>query len=139
MKTERDNIMKTKRSWMTILSVTALFVFYAQTSSPSPEAQSCPLQKPASSMTAQAEGQTQPAPLSVPELVALGEKSYWRSCESCHGLKPEGLPYVDAQHFGKTVAEGNGDMPALGFKLDMQEIEAIRLYVAYCSYNELMC
>lgn len=69
--------------------------------------------------------------ISQQELLALGEKAYWRSCESCHGLVPEDLPYQDRIQFGRVVLNGQGNMPGLGFKLELTEVEAIRQYLAY--------
>ncbi|MCB1808415.1 MAG: hypothetical protein KDJ99_25675 [Candidatus Competibacteraceae bacterium] len=71
------------------------------------------------------------ARISQQALLELGEKAYWRSCESCHGVVPEALPYQDRIQFGRVVLNGQGNMPGLGFKLELLEVEAIRQYLAY--------
>ena len=75
-------------------------------------------------------GQAQSVGLSRQDLLNLGKEAYWRSCESCHGAEPEVLPHHNRIQFGRVVLNGQGNMPGLGFKLSVMEVEAIRHYLA---------
>ena len=71
------------------------------------------------------------AAYSEQELLSLGEKTYWRSCENCHGTEPDALPHENRIGFERAVLDGKGEMPSLGFKLSVVEVEAIRQYLSH--------
>jgi quinoprotein glucose dehydrogenase len=73
------------------------------------------------------------------EELALGRDAYTRTCAVCHGPSGSGLPggnapslagRDDVAQIGRTVAQGSGEMPAMGATLSPAEIDAISKFVA---------
>jgi mono/diheme cytochrome c family protein len=73
------------------------------------------------------------------EELALGRDAYARTCAVCHGPSGSGLPggnapslagRDDVAQIGRTVAQGSGEMPAMGATLSPAEIDAISRFVA---------
>jgi mono/diheme cytochrome c family protein len=73
------------------------------------------------------------------EELALGRDAYTRTCAVCHGPTGAGLPggnapslagRDDVAQISRTIAQGSGEMPAMGATLKPEEISAIAKFVA---------
>ena len=71
--------------------------------------------------------------------LALGRDAYARVCAACHGATGAGLPGGNAPslvgrtavlQISRTIAQGSGEMPAMGAALKPEEISAIAKFVA---------
>jgi glucose dehydrogenase/cytochrome c553 len=75
----------------------------------------------------------------TPAQLALGREAFARTCAACHGPTGGGLPSgaapslagrEDVAQISRTVAQGSGEMPAMGALLKPEEIDAIARFVA---------
>jgi quinoprotein glucose dehydrogenase len=73
------------------------------------------------------------------EELALGREAYAKTCAVCHGPAGGGLPggnapslagREDVAQISRTIAQGSGEMPAMGATLKAEEIDAIAKFVA---------
>jgi quinoprotein glucose dehydrogenase len=73
------------------------------------------------------------------EELALGREAYAKTCTVCHGAAGGGLPggnapslagREDVAQISRTIAQGSGEMPAMGATLKPEEIDAIAKFVA---------
>jgi cytochrome c oxidase cbb3-type subunit 3 len=71
--------------------------------------------------------------------LALGREAFARTCAVCHGPTGGGLsggaaPSLagreDVAQISRTIAQGSGEMPAMGALLKPEEIDAIARFVA---------
>jgi glucose dehydrogenase len=71
--------------------------------------------------------------------LTLGRDAYARVCALCHGPTGAGLPgggapslagREDVAQISRTIAQGSGEMPAMGATLKPEDIEAIAKFVA---------
>jgi mono/diheme cytochrome c family protein len=71
----------------------------------------------------------------TPEEMALGKTTYGAKCTACHGATGrEGFAPVlagrtDFPNIARVVAQGQGEMPALGSGMSPAEIDAVAKYV----------